>query len=200
MLRAGQVWPTDFAWTSGMPAWAPLSQVLAGASTSLALEPPSSTSVLPGQVSGVPNQAWPTPPSMHWASVLFIGIATFGIFVVFWAFYQASFVKKLDSKNNTSELLSAYLLCNIVGFVLGVLLMTAPSALLGLLRFALTLASLTLWVVATFQMRTSLETHYQKIEPIGLRLDGVMTLFFNFLYFQYHFTRIAEWKERRRLA
>ena len=38
------------------------------------------------------------------------------------------------------------------------------------------------------------------MEPINLRLSGVMTFFFNILYFQYHFTRIAEWKRTGMLS
>ena len=32
------------------------------------------------------------------------------------------------------------------------------------------------------------------VEPINLRLNGVMVFFFNVFYFQYHFARIRKWK------
>jgi len=38
-------------------------------------------------------------------------------------------------------------------------------------------------------MKSSIEEHYNTAEPIGLELNGVMTFFFNVLYFQYHFTK-----------
>ena len=49
--------------------------------------------------------------------------------------------------------------------------------------------------IGVFDMRKSLVTHYNSVEPIGLKLSGVMTFFFHFLYFQYHFTRIAALKQ-----
>ena len=47
-------------------------------------------------------------------------------------------------------------------------------------------------------MRTNIEEHFNGPEPIGLKLNGVMTFFFNVLYFQYHFTRINELKRAAR--
>jgi hypothetical protein len=37
-------------------------------------------------------------------------------------------------------------------------------------------------------------TYFNTVEPIALRLSGVMTFFFGILYLQYHMTRIADWK------
>ena len=36
--------------------------------------------------------------------------------------------------------------------------------------------------------------YYNNIEPINLKISGVMTFFFTTLYLQHHMTRIAEWK------
>jgi hypothetical protein len=49
--------------------------------------------------------------------------------------------------------------------------------------------------MAVFQMKDSLENYYNTVEPINLRLSGVMTFFFAVYYFQYHFSRIAAWKK-----
>ena len=49
-------------------------------------------------------------------------------------------------------------------------------------------------LITIFSMRSSIQTYYNTTEPIGLRLSGVMTFFFSIYYFQYHFTRIADWK------
>jgi len=54
--------------------------------------------------------------------------------------------------------------------------------------------------VAIFKARSLLLEYYNTVEPINLRLSGVMTFFFNILYFQYHFTRIAEWKRTGMLS
>ena len=44
-------------------------------------------------------------------------------------------------------------------------------------------------------MQSDLEDHYNTVEPINLQLNGVMTFFFGILYFQHHFSRIAQWKK-----
>src|SRR4030095_6461485 len=61
----------------------------------------------------------------------------------------------------------------------------------------LTLGVLVFWIIAAFDMRSSIEEHFNSAEPIGLSLSGVMTFFFNVYYFQYHFTRINEMKRQQ---
>src|SRR6185295_20053202 len=46
-------------------------------------------------------------------------------------------------------------------------------------------------IMSYFKMRTSIANYYNTVEPIGLKLSPIMTFFFNILYFQYHFQRIA---------
>jgi hypothetical protein len=67
---------------------------------------------------------------------------------------------------------------------------------LGFLVIELTvyLVSTVFFLVAVFQIRRALLNHYNLAEPIGLRLSAVMTFFFNILYLQHHFSRIAKWK------
>ena len=48
---------------------------------------------------------------------------------------------------------------------------------------------------AIFGIRASMVRYYNSVEPINLRLSAIMTFFFNVFYFQYHFTRIAVWKQ-----
>ena len=45
-------------------------------------------------------------------------------------------------------------------------------------------------------MKASIERYYNTVEPINLRLSGIMTFFFNMIYFQYHITRIASGSAR----
>ena len=54
-----------------------------------------------------------------------------------------------------------------------------------------------LWIVVIFEIREELLEHYNTREPIGLRLNLLMTLFFSFVYFQYHLNRITREKERQ---
>jgi hypothetical protein len=53
-----------------------------------------------------------------------------------------------------------------------------------------------LWIVVVFEIREELLEHYNLREPVGLRLNLLMTLFFSFVYFQYHLNRITREKER----
>ena len=55
--------------------------------------------------------------------------------------------------------------------------------------------AIVLQIVGVFKMRAVLEEYYNTVEPINLRLSGVMTFFFALFYFQYHFSRIANWKK-----
>jgi hypothetical protein len=57
-----------------------------------------------------------------------------------------------------------------------------------------------LWIVVIFEVREDLLDHYNKREPIGLRLNLLMSLFFSFVYFQYHLSRIAKEKEQPALS
>jgi hypothetical protein len=50
-------------------------------------------------------------------------------------------------------------------------------------------------LMALFGMRRSLVGYYNTVKPVGLRLSAAMTFFFNILYFQYHLSRIAQWKK-----
>jgi hypothetical protein len=60
----------------------------------------------------------------------------------------------------------------------------------------LNLVIVVVMLIAVFGMRSSLVRYYNSVENIGLKLSGVMTFFFSILYFQYHFSRIAEMKKR----
>jgi hypothetical protein len=49
---------------------------------------------------------------------------------------------------------------------------------------------------AIYSMRRTLEIYYNTVEPMRLRMSGVMTFFFTTVYLQYHMNRIAmrKWK------
>ncbi len=68
------------------------------------------------------------------------------------------------------------------------------SVVAGLLRLLGVIPAVVCVIIGHFNMKDSIEQHYNRVEPIGLRMSGVMTFFFNLFYFQYHFARIAEMK------
>lgn len=222
MLHEGRLLPTDLCWTEGMASWEPLGKVMGGAMAPAPAppQPPPRPAVAqpvaqpypaqtqrpysgqaPAQAAmrqGPPVQAawgaggqWPAPPDLHWAAVLLLSLVTCGIFWLIWFYKQAAFVKRLDPRNQAIQLFFGYI---------GVFFLSLFLSLMGryqvllILSILLPWAALALLLTAVFSMRSVLLRHYNTVENIGLRLGPVMTFFFNMLYFQYHFSRIARWK------
>jgi hypothetical protein len=140
------------------------------------------------------------PPNMHWAVVLILSCVTFGLCGLAWSFREAFFVKKIDPSSKSVTMLTITFLVMIVEVVVNFVavrsgsieMMTSASAIMLLLNLVIIAAAL----IAVFGMRSSLVRYYNSVENIGLKLSGVMTFFFSILYFQYHFSRIAEMKKR----
>ena len=145
----------------------------------------------------------PVPPDLHWALVLLIGFFC-SFFSWVWLFIEAAFVKKIKPDSNfLAFLITGLCLVFGSGVLFYIVLITAvsmnpnnpqpPWAPLMIL-FAAMLAGLVVHIMGIFKMRAAIQEYYNTVEPINLRLSGVMTFFFNILYFQYHFSRIASWK------
>jgi len=137
---------------------------------------------------------------MHWAVVLILAMIT-GIFGLIWFFIQAGYVKKIDPASRARTFLVFGLLAMVAQIVATFVIAgaaamgsTTGAAAGGFLAFVLAIVGMVLMLSAVFGMRRSLIDYFNTVEPIGLRLSGVMTFFFNILYFQYHLSRIAEWK------
>jgi hypothetical protein len=144
----------------------------------------------------------PTPPDMHWFLVIILSAITGGLFGLIWAFRQAAFVKKIDPASKAVTLLVLTLLGAIV--VVGLAFSTIGAstntmAEISLVDLVLDVILIVMGFVMVFGMRKSMVTYYNSVEPIGLRLSGIMTFFFTLIYFQYHFSRIANWKKTGRL-
>ena len=136
----------------------------------------------------------PVPPSLHWALVLVLSFVTCFIFGWVWIFIQASFIKKIRPASNLVMMYALYIALLVVGYAVTFALMFTGLRALASLGNLICLAALVLFIVTNFKARSLLLEYYNTVEPINLRLSGVMTFFFSMLYFQYHFTRIAEWK------
>jgi APA family basic amino acid/polyamine antiporter len=126
------------------------------------------------------------PLAVPWWLILLLTAATFGLFLGILFFVQAKFVKKLDGSNSPIVLGILAVACSVTSAALSH--SVAISALLGLVASTLSL-------LAIFKMRGTMLKYYNRTEPIGLQLNGAMTFLFGILYFQYHFSRIAKWKE-----
>jgi hypothetical protein len=146
----------------------------------------------------------PMPPNLHWAVVMILAWVTGGLAGLIWAFKEAAFVKKIDPSSKALMLLTLTLIGMVVLVVLAVGAMSSGSAsamaAAGGLIMILNLVIGVTGLVTIFSMRSSIQRYYNSTEPIGLRLSGVMTFFFSILYFQYHFSRIVEWKKTGRLG
>jgi uncharacterized protein DUF4339 len=206
MTAEGTASSSDLLWTEGMSAWQPLFQVVPSLGASTPPPPPPPPGRVPParpgmqySTAGSPGLAPLTPPSLHWALVLLLGAITLGIFTWIWCIVQANFVKKLDSKSGPVVLM-VFAAIGGVGYLilyfaaLGTDNADTKGGLL-LISFVLEVATGIFLLVAIFKMRRSLINYYNQVEPINLRLSGVMTFFFSIYYFQHHFTRIAKWKQ-----
>jgi len=117
-----------------------------------------------------------------------------------WSFKEAFFVKKIDPSSKCVMMLMIAFLAMMVQVVIYFIAldsgsmetMAAASTIVLLLNLVIIVTAL----IGVFGMRSSLVRYYNSIENIGLKLSGVMTFFFSILYFQYHFSRIAEMKKR----
>ena len=167
-----------------------------------AYPPPAFAQQCFAQANALPNGACPMPPQMHWAVVLILSWITFGLAGLIWAFKQAGFVKKIDPSSKATMMLVASLGFMALQVVFYVMMMKSPSSAAGLSAFVMLLnvAIVVVMLMAVFGMRKSIVRYYNTVEPIQLQLSGVMTFFFSVLYFQYHFSRIVQWKKTGRLG
>jgi hypothetical protein len=215
-VAQGSIQLTDLTRSEGMTEWTPVSQVIgdipipvpagqapgggavyAGAGTVYG----ASGTVSDGSRAVYGAQAVSMqgtqliPPDFHWALVLLIGVVTCGLFNYAWLIVEAAFVRKL--KPDSKGLL--FVILAVSGFVLGGfvngLMAVASHGQSNPFGALFTLAACVLYFVGVFQMKSDLEAYYNSTERINLRLSGVMVFFFNVYYFQYHFSRIAQWKK-----
>ena len=199
----GNILLTDLAHCEGMASWVPVQQILSNNPA----KPPSSPPAAPNwaqapvyqqQPMGVAQQpvagtSGPLPPDLHWALVLVIGIFC-SIFMVVWMFIEAGFVKKLRPSSNAGMFYGLGIGAVVLGYI--VIIAGASMKEDGLMALAglIILAGSVMIIVGHFTMKSALEEYYNTVEPINLRLSGVMTFFFNIIYFQYHFNRIRQYK------
>lgn len=203
-VASGNVLLTDLCRSEGLTEWVPVSQVIGNIPVPAAPAPqPAPGTVYGGQPAyggAAPAVSqFPAPPSLHWGLLILLGVLTCGIFGWVWAFIEAAWVKKVQPESKAllyyGISVGLFALMFIAAFTEGASgragAGTGPLFILGRLGGGI------MWLVAAFNMRSSIEDHYNRAEPIGLSLNGVMTFFFSIYYFQYHFTKINEMKQRQ---
>jgi hypothetical protein len=185
---SGNVLLTDLCRSEGMTDWVPVSQVIGN------IPVPVPGMSAPGPV--VPAiSPYPTPPSLHWAIVLLLGLITCGIFNWVWVLVQSSWMKKVAPASK------AFVYYGIaVGLILLSLVLSLSRQVVNPTTYTLqplfNLAGAVMWIIASFSMKNSIEEHFSTADPVpsAMGLNGVMTFFFNVYYFQYHFTKVNEYK------
>jgi hypothetical protein len=183
-VASGNILVTDLTRSEGMADWVTVSQVIGNIPVPVAARTPAISA----------GSLYPDPPNLHWGILLLLAMITCGLFNWVWVFIQAAWVRKVQPQSKCM----IYLVTAVGLFVVSVFLSfdktVAPFA--GILN----LIGAGFWLAGVFSMRSAIEDHYNSAEPIGLRLGGVMTFFFNVVYFQYHFTRIDEMKRNGQLT
>ena len=220
-VTQGNISPSDLTRSEGMTDWVPVAEVIGnipGLGASLS-SPAAAGTVYAGPgtvyggpqygggtVYGAPSSGYGTaaapafstpavPVDLHWALVLLLGLVSCGLFFSAWLIVEAAFARKIKPESK-----GLLLICIGIGGGFGI------SFLSGFLRVLnggennpgltlLYLGCVIVQFIGIFAVRSDLEDYYNSVEPIGLRLSGVMTFFFSVFYFQYHLSRISRWKK-----
>jgi hypothetical protein len=195
-VASGNILATDLAKSDEMPEWVPVSQILGtSVSAAPAYAPPPSYPPAAGV-------AYPDPPNLNWGLELLLGFFTCGLFVLVWNLVIAAWAKRVQPASNA---LMYYIIATVLvvlnfGGSFGVMIaighhqqphQSVFDSLIGI-------ASWVVRLIARFILRDTLEQHFNGPEPLGLRLNGVMTFFFGGIYFQYKLNEINERKQALR--
>ena len=139
------------------------------------------------------GRSYPSPPRVHWAALLLAVLAAEAVIYWFvpdpyqnfafyaaasaWPFYLCVWIRRLDPRASSLYWAIASLVTG-VGFLFSWLLL----------------------IVVIFELREELLEHYNRREPVDLRLNFALTTLFSFVYFQYALNKIAKQKESTREA
>jgi hypothetical protein len=204
-VATGNILPTDMAKSEDMPDWLPVAEILA----TVGATPPGGPAAIPTPAYAAPSTysqpsgiAYPDPPNLNWGLELLLGFLTCGFFVVVWNLIIAAWANRIQpaSKALTYYIVATVLIVLNLGSSWTVFLSLSHHvhphhSVLG------NLISLATWVVrliARFTLRDTLEQHFNGAEPLGLRLNPVMTFFFGGIYFQYKLNEINQIKQALR--
>ncbi|MCW5962649.1 MAG: DUF4339 domain-containing protein [Bryobacterales bacterium] len=148
---------------------------------------------------GAMKNGAPLPPGMNWVVVLVISMVC-GIFGLVWFIMQILWVKKLDPQNRTlPKILTGFgilIASYVISIPLAILL--SDSAIGAMLSGLISLAGfggyLFFFITGILDLKKSLEGYFNAVEPINLKLNPILMIFFAIFYMQYHFNRITTWK------
>jgi hypothetical protein len=129
---------------------------------------------------------YPQPPALHWGLVLLFHTITFGVFGFVWMFRQAAWIGHIDPRSNALFKLSIAFALWLLALALSLsAMLSGDSPELSTLRGLANVAGYVASIWTYLSMRRVIEDRF------GLSLNIVLAIVFNFLYVQYHLTRIA---------
>jgi hypothetical protein len=212
-LAEGRIGLNEPACLNGDQRWQPLRALVAAEERNTKVVNNQQPQTPPPRVVvNVRTTSGPVPPSVHWFLILILTMGS-GVFGIVWLFVQSAFVKKIDARSKATIYFACYLGCMAVFLVgyLGIksqlegdLNLNPDQALTLLVIMACLIAACVFFLMGIYSIRSSLQNYYRDVEPlgttysgeaIGLRLNGLLTFFFNVVYIQYHLSKIAKWKE-----
>jgi hypothetical protein len=204
-VAQGSILLTDLTRSEGMTDWAPVSQIIGNIPVPVPAVPAPGATVYGGGTGygvapALDPEAFTSPPNFHWVAVLVLGLLTRWLFADIWLIVQAMWLRKVT--NSTKDVFLAASALGSLFFGGAVVVVSeggddSPALILGGL---LVIGSIVLRIIAQFSMRSSIQDHYNTVEPMNLSLSGVMTFFFGAVYFQYHFNQINSSKKASALG
>lgn len=216
-VESGHILPTDLTKSEEMAQWIPVSELLNPAqavpgAVTLPAPPAYVAPSLPQPgYASAPQLA--DPPNLHWGLVLLFDIITAKLFQMVWNLIFSAWMRRVQPK-------SLALFYYIAGYVLGLVytavylptffqqLQHVLAGDMGIrphlehqgLMYVIGIAAWICKLMARFNMKSSLEEHFNTVEPIGLRMSGFMTFFFGGLYIQAKLNHINEIKRAIRFG
>ncbi len=202
-VASGHVLLSDLAKSEEMAEWVPVSQILNPSGLPPAAEPPVPPAAGYGggyaQQPAAPAALYPDPPNLNWGLVLLFDFLTCGVFQLVWNLVISAWMKRVQPNSQA-------IIYYAVGY--GLLLVyggLSVPVFVGVMHhmvitphFGVRIIGFVAWVIrilARFNMKSSLEEHYNTVEPIGFRMSGVLVFFFGGLYIQSQINRINEIKQ-----
>jgi GYF domain 2 len=189
-VASGHILLTDLARSEEMSEPLTVSQIIG------ATIPASQAQI---STSPVVNAAmYPDPPNLHWGLVLLFSLLSCGLFSSAWNLVQAAWMKKVAPQSTAFYYYVAAICVLAATFYTGFQVVHTHSS--HSIAGAMNLLYAILTLIGRFSLRSSLEQHYNSVEPVGLSLGVVMTFFFGDIYFQYHLNDIMRRKYAGRLS
>lgn len=163
-----------------------------------------------GSTSALRNIEYPAPPRVHWSVLLLSWFVLAILFAMLaprayqqllnslvvdaWAFSLCLWIRSLDPETRSPFWCDVYVVVEIAYALISI--RQNPSIVVEDITDYLRFASFCLYCWTLYLIRSDLLRHYNRREPYGLELNGLMTYMFSFLYFQSQLFPIARAKRR----